>query len=55
MSEKYARSNPQEKIIKLLDDYYGGSRGEDIKEATANFVVNYYDDIKEVMENHETS
>lgn len=50
MSEKYAYSDPQEKIIKLLDDYYGDSGGEEVKSATANFVINYYEDIKEIME-----
>lgn len=40
----------QEKIIKLLDDYYGDSRDVEVKEEIADFVENYYEDIKRIME-----
>jgi hypothetical protein len=40
----------QEKLIKLLDDYYGDSRNISHKEEVANFVENYYEDIKVIME-----
>ena len=40
----------QDKLISLLDDYYGNSRDIDHKEEIASFIINYYEDIKVIME-----
>jgi len=38
----------QEKIIKLLDDYYGDSRSQLFKKEIAEFVLTYVEDIKRI-------
>ena len=40
----------EEKLIKLLDDYYGDSRDITLKEEIVNFVQGYYERIKKIME-----
>ncbi len=40
----------EEKIIELLNDYYGDSRKEEIKEEIAEFVVNYFPIIKDKLD-----
>lgn len=42
--------NTRDKIVRLLDDYYGDSRDVSHKEEIANFVENYFEDLKIIME-----
>jgi len=43
----------KEKIIKLLNDYYGECRNDDFKEEVADFIEGYEKEIKEVMREQE--
>jgi hypothetical protein len=40
----------REKLMKLLNDYYGNSRDENHKEEICDFIEGYYEGIKEIME-----
>jgi len=43
----------KEKLIRLLNDYYGECRSCDFKEEVADFIEGYEEEIKEVMREQE--
>ncbi len=44
----------KKKVLELLNDYYGDSRGSGYKEEIADFVRNYSHDLLEILkENHD--
>lgn len=42
--------NVEEKLIDMMDEYYGDNRGNSFKKEAAEFISNYLEDIRELAE-----